>query len=387
MKRNELRISTGTLSVVNGDARLAAKIAVDDGPPRELWFSLPAEHAAWFAQDRCDGFVVGLLLQAMERNENIVTEAPMSSRLWHSLTHSYIPLMAQAFPNRHAIEIIPAQLVTEAKPARGVATGFSAGIDSFAAVVRHWVQEKSAEFRVSHFLFHNVGSHGPASPEAERQVFRQRYELVQPFAREIGIPTVPVDSNLAHVFPINFLTMHHALNAAVLLTLQNQFVRYYYASTYKFSDCGVDRTDDVARFDPLAFHLFSTESLDCVSTGCELSRVEKTKLVAGYEPAHRYLNVCVDAAFAGRNCSVCFKCRRTMLTLELLGLDHLYAKVFDFGKFARVRRSYLKEIILHKPHSFEAEIAETFYAPRSPWWRGLLKTGRWVRKHRRRIPV
>ena len=113
-----------------------------------------------------------------------------------------------------------------------------------------------------------------------------------------------------------------------------------------------------------------------------MSRVEKTALVATYEPSRRYLNVCVDSAFEGRNCSVCFKCRRTMLTLELLGLDHLYGQVFDFGKFAKVRRRYLKEIILHYPHSFEQEIAETFYASRSRWWRWLIQTGGWIRKHR-----
>jgi hypothetical protein len=90
----------------------------------------------------------------------------------------------------------------------------------------------------------------------------------------------------------------------------------------------------------------------------------------------------VDAAFEGRNCSVCFKCRRTMLTLEMLGLDHLYRQVFDFEKFAGVRRRYLKEIILHYPHSFEQEIADELFAPRSRAWRWLIKTGGWIRKHR-----
>ena len=343
---------------------------------------MPAAHADWFAADRCDGFVVALLLQAMERNENIVTEAPMSSKLWHSLSQFYIPMMMQAFPNLHRIEIVPAALTTETRPAAGVATGFSGGIDSFAAVVRHFAQEKSPEHCVTHFLFHNIGSHGNKSPEGDRKLFRQRYALVQPFAKEVEIPTVPVDSNLAYVFPIDFMKMHHALNASVLLVLQNQFRRYFYASTYKYVDCRVAPVKDIAYLDPMAVHLLSTEGLDCVSTGSEMSRVEKTKLVAGYEPSHRYLNVCVDPAFEGRNCSVCFKCRRTMLTLELLGLDHLYGQVFDFEKFTKVRRRYLKEIILHYPHSFEQEIAEAFYASRSRAWRWLIKAGGWYRKHR-----
>ena len=362
-------------------AKLSVRVVCGNGS-QELFYSVPAEYGHWFATDRCDGVVVGLLLQAMERNENIVTEAPMSSRLWHSLSQFYVPMMARAFPNLRRIEIIPASLTTEVKPAHGVATGFSGGIDSFAAVVRHFVEEKSKTHRISHFLFHNVGSHGDSDPEAEHRLFRQRYEIVQPFAQEVGIAVVPVDSNLAHIFPIDFVRMHSILNASVPLVLQDHFQRFYYASAYKYADCGVSLTDDMAYFDPLAVHLLSTESLDCVSTGCEMSRVEKTALVATYEPSRRYLNVCVDSAFEGRNCSVCFKCRRTMLTLELLGLDHLYGQVFDFGKFAKVRRRYLKEIILHYPHSFEQEIAETFYASRSRWWRWLIQTGGWIRKHR-----
>ena len=382
MKQREMRIGSCVLDVENDVARLSARITCDDGQPRELWYSLPAALKDWFITGRSDGFVVGLLHQAMERNEDIVTADPMSSRLWHGLQNIYIPMMTQAFPGLHPIKIIPASLTNEVKPARGVATGFSGGIDSFAAVVRHFARETSPDHRVTHFLFHNVGSHGDKSAGDDRRLFRQRYEIVQPFAREAGIPTVPVDSNLAYVFPINFLTMHHALNTSVLLVLQNQFHRYFYASTYQYADCGVAYTDDIARFDPFAFHLFSTETLDCISTGGEMSRVEKTRLVATYEPSHRFLNVCVNPAFEGRNCSDCFKCRRTMLTLELLGLDHLYHRVFDFKKFAGVRRQYLKSIILHKPHSFEAEIADAFYARRSWWWKYLLQAGRWVRKHR-----
>ena len=382
MKQGEMHIGGCNLDVGTEEARLSARITCDDGTPRELWYSLPAEHADWFASDRCDGFVVGLLLQAMERNENIVTEAPMSSRLWHSLSQFYIPMMTQAFPNLHPIKIIPASLTTEIKPAQGVATGFSAGIDSFAAVVQHFAQETSPDHRVTHFLFHNVGSHGNSNAEAERRLFRQRYELVRPFAQEAGIPAVSVDSNLAYVFPMDYVKTYSAVNPSVLLVLQNKFHRYYYASGYKYADCRVEPVKDIAYLDPMAVHLLSTESLDCVSTGGQMSRVEKTGLVATYEPSQRYLNVCVDASFEGRNCSVCFKCRRTMLTLELLGLAHLYGKVFDFEEFAQVRGRYLKEIILHYPHSFEAEIAEAFYAPRSMWWRRLITIGGWIRKHR-----
>lgn len=377
----EMRIQTPVLELVDGSARLSSKIICTDAP-RELWFSIPREHADWFATDRCDGFVVALLLQAMGRGEDIVTESPMSSRLWHSLTHSFIPMMAQAFPKLRPVRIRPASLTIVVTSGTGVATGFSAGIDSFAAVIKHFVREEFADHRVTDFLFHNVGSHGPGEPETCRRIFRKRFEVGMPFTAEVGIPFVPVDSNLGDIFPIDFVKTHTALNAGVLLVLQNRFRRYFYASTYKYADCKVAPVSDISYMDPMAVHLLSTEGLECVSTGCEMSRVEKTALVGSYEPSTRYLNVCVDPDGEGKNCSVCFKCRRTMLTLELLGLDHLYDKVFDFAKFARVRRRYMKEIILHYPNSFEAEIAEAFFVPRSRAWKWLIRTGGWIRKHR-----
>ena len=339
------------------EARLSAKI--DYGSEScQLVYSVPIEYGHWFTTDRCDGFVVGLLLQAMERHEDMIVEGPLSSRLFHSLQGFFIPMMAQAFPNLHPIKIIPSSLTDAPSGGNGVATGFSGGIDSFATVVQHWAREESPSHKVSHFLFHNAGSHSTGDPEAARRLFHQRYATLKPFAQEAEIPFVPVDSNVSEIFPIDFIRMHPTLNASIPLVLQNQFHRYFYASTYKYADCGVNKTDDIARFDPMAFHLLSTEGLDCVSTGCQMSRVEKTRLVASYEASRRHLNVCVDPAFEGRNCSVCFKCARTLLTLELLGCADAYQDVFDLNKFRQIRMKYLLKCLRYKPGSFEAEIAE-----------------------------
>ena len=354
-----MRIGCGVLTTGSNEARLSATITCADGQ-RELWYSLPSSHVNWFSLDRCDGFVVGLLFQAMERNENIVVEEPLSSRLFHSLQSFYIPMMAGAFPNLHPIKIVPTFLTSDCPGGKGVATGFSAGIDSFATVIEHLVHETLPDRRLSHFLFHNAGSHGHGKPDDARKLFRQRYDRIQAFSQEVGLPVIPVDSNLAEIFPIDFIRMHSALNASIPLVLQNQFQSFYYASTYKYADCGVNRIDDVARFDPFAFHLFSTEGLDCVSTGCQMSRVQKTELVATYEPSHRYLNVCVDPAFDGRNCSVCFKCCRTLVTLELLGVADAYQAVFDVKKFRKIRNRYLLKCLRYRRGSFEAEIAGLF---------------------------
>ena len=353
----EIRISQPQLHERAALVSLSSKVS-KQRDTFEVFFSLPSDYGDWLSEGRCDGFVTAMLFQAMTLNEDLHVEGPMSSRLFHSLQQFFIPMMAAAFPALHPIRIHSASLIDEPSGGQGCATGFSGGIDSFASIVQHCHDEETPGHKITHLLFHNAGSHSTGNHDAARRLFRQRFETLKPFADEVGLPFVPIDSNISEVLPVDFIRMHPALNVSFPLVLQNQFRRYYYASTYKYADCGVNRTDDVARFDPLAFHLFSTEGLDCVSTGAQMSRVEKTRLVTGFEPSRRYLNVCVDPAFEGRNCSVCFKCLRTLLTLELIGEIEAYADVFDLERYRVERNSYIRRLFRYKRGSFESEIAD-----------------------------
>lgn len=78
------------------------------GTPLDMWYEVPVAHADWFSTDRADGFVVGFILQAMRLRKDIVTVAPMSSKLWHNLTQFFIPTLAKAFPELHVIRLKPA---------------------------------------------------------------------------------------------------------------------------------------------------------------------------------------------------------------------------------------------------------------------------------------
>lgn len=356
--KDDLIIHQPTIKLNNSCSRLSV-ILEFDGKCREMWYELPAELGHWFSTDRVDGFVVGFILQAMGHKKNIVTRAPMSSKLWHNLTNFFIPMMAKAFSNLHAIKILPSSLIESSFPAMGVAGGFSGGIDSFSAIVDHYVKEKTPGYKISHFLFHNVGSHGDKNYRDARTLFRQRYDALKLYPELLNIPFVPVDSNIHEIVPTEFVKTYITLNASVPLVLQNQFQRYFYASSYKYEDCGVSQTDIVGRFDPMAFHMLSTEILDCVSTGGQMSRVEKTRVVADYEPSYLFLNVCIDPSFEGRNCSACVKCCRTLLTLEMFGLAELYTEVFNLERFKQVRRQYIKNNVLPaKKGGFEYEILE-----------------------------
>ena len=108
------------------------------------------------------------------------------------------------------------------------------------------------------------------------------------------------------------------------------------------------RPDDIAYLNPHLLPWLSTESLDFVDDGTFLDRSQKTVLIADYEPATRYLNVCGNHDTLDTNCSICPKCCRTLLTLELIGKADAFRAVFDVDKYRReARRLFIAETLAH----------------------------------------
>ena len=245
------------------------------------------------------------------------------------------------------------------RAARAVGTGFSGGIDSFATIYEHLEKPAPEGFKLSHLFFFNVGAHGIPKDESglvaiERQ-FHARYEKLKPFPDEAGLPFVPVNSNIHLFHPWGHLEVATFATASAALFLQKGVRRYYVASSghtyrqlWQFLGAG-GRPDAIERVNMLILPWLSTESLDLVDDGNMLDRSQKTALVAGYEPATRYLNVCYGHDTLDTNCSVCGKCRRTLLTLEILGKLDAFDKVFDVGRYRReVRRRLIAETIVHE---------------------------------------
>lgn len=321
----------------------------------ELWFAVPSRYAGWLNADVQDPFALALLVLAMHRGEDLHIEGSISEKLFYSLSHYAIPILSivTGMPRVH---IVPEALTHEIwnDSAAAVATGFSAGVDSLCAVADHYLSPVPDGFRLNHLLFYNVGSHG-RGPEG-RRLFQQRLEHVRPAADELGLPLLAVDSNLGDALPLDFHATSTVRNMAATLALQKGVKTYLYASSHRYRDCGVRPAAEMSFCEPAAVHLFSTESTQCISCGSQYSRVDKTRRIADLPLAHRFLNVCVDPT-AAANCSVCFKCTRTLLTLELLGKLEPFSRIFDPARYRAVRNHYLLEVLL-SDGSFEREIRE-----------------------------
>lgn len=355
-----MRIGVPELVSDGHEVKLQCRVDFARGE-QHLWFSVCRDHAEFLTPERQDAFLVGLLPLAMETGEDIRLDGAISERLCYGLTQYYMPVVSIAVPHLRPVKIVPAELATDRIGCArgGVATGFSGGIDSFCVLADHFFGDVPPGFRLTHLVFNNVGSHGGGG----RELFRRRYERLLPAAQAMDLPFLAIDSNLHELLASDFELTAPSRNAAAVLSLQKLVGRYLFASSNRYQDCAVRPprpppwpATGMIEADPVAMHLLSTETTECISTGCQYARTEKTRRVAHLACSHRYLDVCTDDGISG-NCSSCYKCLRTMLTLEILGKLPQYDGVFDIEKYRRIRDRFLIEVLAGRSRLM-AEIRE-----------------------------
>ena len=330
------------------------------GREEECFYSVPLKYADLADLESSNCFLVGMLYPAMRYGEDIHVEGSVSARLLYNLNEYLIPLMAICDPRLKRIRITAGSTDDRGHPdAKAVGTGFSGGIDSFATIYDHLERPTPDGFRLTHLFFFNVGAHGipkkPGDMETIERQFHARYEKLKPFPDEAGLPFVPVDSNVHKFHTWGHLEIATFATISAVMFLQRGIRRYYLASSghtyrqiWKFLGEG-GRPDAIGRMNMMLLLWLSTESLDLVDDGNLYDRSMKTRLIADYAPAMKYLNVCYGHDTLDTNCSVCPKCARTLLTLEILGRLDAFGAVFDIPRYKReVRRRLIAETIVQE---------------------------------------
>jgi hypothetical protein len=193
--------------------------------------------------------------------------------------------------------------------------------------------------RITHFSFHDVGSH------TKEATFTRRLARIRRAASEFGRPLIVVRSNLPAFHAYGFEPHHTLWNASVAIALGRGVATYLYSSSVPYRDLHVKRSVTTGYTDPVILPLLSASGVSCVSANAHLTRVEKTELIADWHLAHRWLDVCVRSADDGRNCSTCRKCCRTILTLELLGKLDAFQDRFDLARYRSVRATFVANLL------------------------------------------
>lgn len=332
----------------NGHTKLSVTIESEQLGRRELWFSTPTQYSDALCKSRMDGFLVGMLYPAMQYGEDIHLDGCVSSRLLFNINNYVVPLLKPYSPDSKSIKVTADQTSCERFDCCGVGTGFSGGVDSFSTIYNQYELESDPNNKINGFVFLNVGSHGAGMTESECEFaedkFKIRYNYLKLFPNELGLDFIPLNSNLHSFHPWGHLKTDTITAIAGILILQGRFRRYYFASTghhyeqiYQLGPLAKNRSLS-GYCDPIIIPLLSTESMDIMLDGMQYTRIEKTAQIVDYEPARRYLNVCISLSDTWENCSTCKKCCRTLMTLESLGKLDAFSSLFDIEKYKQDAR-------------------------------------------------
>lgn len=331
--------------------RLSSNLTIDS-VSIPFWYEVDNKYGSFLECDASDGFVVGVFPYAVRNGINIEVDGMVSEKLLYNLNNYANEVTALLLSGRK-ITVSAAKVTNSHRKGLGVFTGFSAGIDSFCTVVDH--RNASVGYRITHFLFNNIGSHG--KNENSERLFNERYKRLEKQAAELGFEIIKVNSNLDSVLCMDFELTHTFRNASVALAMQAYCSKFLYSSAVHYTDVSFRQLESSAYLDPVLLPLLSTESIDCISSGSQHTRFGKTEIVSTFMQSQKSLDVCVvptDSNFI--NCSRCWKCLRTELSLDILGKLQYYDRVFSLPDFYTLRDLYVG-VVLSSNEPLMKEIA------------------------------
>lgn len=310
----------------------------------KLWFRVEKSLADYLHTDTLDSFVLPMLLICMERGVDLVVHGKMSEKLYENIRLPLINILAGQTSQRKKINLYCENLSFERNvKSKGSATGLSCGIDSYAAIYTNYYNKLNSLSKITHLTYFN---HSANSHRVERNPKVAQHKKI---AEILGLPLYFVDTNFNSHISMPHIMNHTILNSAAAMVLCNLIGSYYYSSTYQYKSLMMGEVTDIAYIDPIILSLIGNNRIDFYSTGSEFSRVEKTENITNLPVTFDYLEVCPKNPDKQVNCGHCYKCLRTLITLDLLGKVELYDKSFDIPSYFRYRKGHINKLIRTRP--------------------------------------
>lgn len=318
-----------------------------------LWFSVDESYAQYLCYETADAFVCAMLWYAMTTGSDIVSEAPVSEKLLFSVNQYLIPALCTEKNGYKRITVTGKAVVPSFNQGTGVGTGMSCGIDSLYTL-RKYLDITPEKWRITHLAYFNMGAifHPDSSKKIRYSIAEfyqktdemslEKLQMAAEVAEEVGLPIVYICSNMDKDFyrgAYGYTAVYR--NCACVLALQKLYCTYYCSSAGWPDYFDLSLSEGSEHYESLLCHCLSTEKCSFILSDY-VTRIEKTTEIADWGVAQRHLDVC----FNFNNCGHCAKCKRTLLTLDLLGSVDQYGKVFDINDY-KARRSEIYAWLLN----------------------------------------
>jgi len=320
----EMLIKDLTKATSRNRARIEASVQWEDcaRPTQELYF----ETSEIFSEDlTCspNAFVVGCAIPALHHGEKrLRIEGEICPELKEGVTTAMSWLCHWFYPGRRPVLI-------EGETTRGTYdTGktrragffFSGGIDSFATL-----RANRLNFPLEHPHSIKDGLLVYGFEMDDPRAFDCVLQFYSGVAEDIGITIIPVYTNIYLEYRSddaisNFSFWNERFEGAALAAVAHAFAR-------RFSVVSIAGGRDIAHLGcsgthPLLDPNYGSAELRILHDDLRHSRLEKTRLVAGWDAAVQNLRVCPMAehySIERLNCGRCPKCVKTMLGLLAAG--------------------------------------------------------------------
>ncbi len=332
-----------------GNARLCADVLID-GQSKTIWCETADSYSDYLLSERADAFLCGLLPYAMRTGKDILCQVPVTEQFLHNLSEILIPHLCAHDTRLYPTKIIAPVDSSPLSSGGAVGTGMSCGVDSFYTVSMY----KDSPFSSMNLTHLYTGNYLYGN---DSEVY-ERAELV---AKDLSLPLVRTATNLNEVLNLPHLFTHFFKTMFGVLALRKLFKIYYYSTAEDFShfDLKNNSIKDTAIFELLLLYAFSCSDFQVVTGGAKSERVEKTRAVVAFPTAQKFLNVCL---YPNRklNCGKCAKCRRTLLTIDMLDSLEIFQGVFDTEEYQKTRLDSFVYLAQQKNSIMLSEVYQYF---------------------------
>jgi hypothetical protein len=309
--------------IAGSGAGIGAVSSVTDlsAEPGELSFTFAAgseRHRISFRSDTpvlpaTDGVLAAALMPAMSRGGGLRLEAPISARILRN--QAEFQAIQRLWSSRWPSEPHPLREIEVSAPSRvangpeqpgRVATFFSGGVDSWAAIL--------GNPEVTDLIFVRGLDLVPGWPQHEALAGEVEARLREA-AAELGLPLHVVETDIRTFSDplMRWESFCPSVQAAIALFFEPLFERVLIAT-----DTSYDRQALVGASWQVD-HLWSSEGLTVEDWGGRVGRTERLRRIVDHPLVQRTLRVCWLNPDGAYNCGRCGKCLLTMIALEAIG--------------------------------------------------------------------
>jgi len=311
-------------------------------------------------QETYDGFLVLVLVVAMKKKENISINGFISYKLYYNLVNHVMPIIKVVHPTFEIIKIDVKGFTEDLYDNNNaVGCGLSCGVDSLCCIEDYFFKNVRPSLKLTHLTNFYAGATN------NKTVYKNRLIHIEKYAEEVQLDFLQVNTNFIKINNLEHQYFHTLRNLSVPLFFQKLFKRYYYASSFSYSNSKiVPDSGSITSCEPVLIPLLSTENIDLQIHGAQYSRLRKTAIISKNPLSYKYLDVCVHPTYYETikdkiNCSKCYKCLRTCATLDYFNVLDKYDSVFDIELYKMHKQEFL--LGLEQTNPYDRELKSRYY--------------------------